>query len=380
MHTTSRKLLFALPVTLLFSAACWAQTTAFEGDVKGEDGKGVPKAVVHIERKDIKGSYKVNTDKKGHYYYGGLPIGTYRISVEVDGKERDSIDNVRSKLGDPTSVPFDLKEAAARAAAAAGAPGAPGAAKEVEKGMSAADKAAYEKKLKEQAEKMSKNKELNDAFNAGVEAQNNKQWDVAIQNFEKAISLDATQNVVFGRLADSYVSLAGTKTGADAEAALDKAVAAYQKALELKADAPEYHNNYALALAKQKKFTEAEAELTKAAQLDPGQAGKYYYNMGAVMVNTGQMEPAGTAFKKALEIDPNYADAHYQYGIYLIGKATTTADGKITPPPGTAEEFQKYLELKPDGPFADSAKAMLTTIGQTVETQFKKQTPKKKSQ
>src|SRR5579863_6646978 len=167
MLIPSRKLLISLPVTLLFSAACWAQTTAFEGDVTGEDGKGLKDAVVHIDRKDIKGNYKVKTDKKGHYYYGGLPIGTYRISVEVDGKERDSIDNVRSKLGDPTDVPFDLKEATARAAAAAGAAGGgAGAAKEVEKGMSAADKAAYEKKLKEQAEKMSKNKELNDAFNA----------------------------------------------------------------------------------------------------------------------------------------------------------------------------------------------------------------------
>jgi tetratricopeptide (TPR) repeat protein len=385
MLTASRKLLITLPVTLLFSVTCWAQTTAFDGDVKGEDGKGVQGAMVHIDRKDIKGTYKVKTDKKGHYYYGGLPIGTYRISVEVDGKERDSIDNVRSKLGDPTSVPFDLKEAAARAAAASGTAGAAGAPKEVEKGMSAADKAAYEKKLKEQSEKMAKNKELNDAFNAGVEAQNNKQWDVAIQSFEKAITLDPTQNVIFGRLADAYVNLAQTKTGAEQDAALEKSVGAYQKAIELKADAPEYHNNYALALAKQKKFAEAQAELTKAAQLDPTQAGKYYYNMGAVLVNTGQMEPAGDAFKKALEIDPNYADAHYQYGIYLIGKATTTADGKITPPPGTGEEFQKYLQLRPDGPFADSAKAMLATIGQTVETQFskpgeKKQTPKKKSQ
>ncbi len=88
-------------------------------------------------------------------------------------------------------------------------------------------------------------------------------------------------------------------------------------------------------LAKQKKFDEAQAELTKAAQLDPPQAGKYYYNIGAVLVNTGQMEPAGEAFKKAIEIDPNYADAHYQYGIYLIGKATTTADGKITRAAGT---------------------------------------------
>ncbi len=149
MPATIRRFLVAAPLTVLFSAACWAQTTAFEGDVKGEDGKGVKDAIVHIERKDIKGSYKVKTDKKGHYYYGGLPIGTYTISVEVDGKSRDSVDNVKSKLGDPTPVSFDLAAAAARAGEAGGAAGAaPG--KEVERGMSAAQKAEYEKKLQEQ--------------------------------------------------------------------------------------------------------------------------------------------------------------------------------------------------------------------------------------
>src|SRR5262249_33835570 len=210
-----------------------------------------------------------------------------------------------------------------------------------------------------------------------------KQWDVAVQSFEKASQIGPEQNVVWGRLADSYTSLAGAKTGAEQDELLGKGVAAYQKAIELKPDAPEYHNNFALALAKQKKFAEAQAELTKAAQLDPTQAGKYYYNMGAVLVNTGQTEPAGEAFKKAIEADPNYADAYLQYGITLMGKATTGADGKMTPVAGTAEAFQKYLELAPNGSKAETAKAMLQTIGASVETNFskpgeKKATPKKK--
>ena len=122
----------------------------------------------------------------------------------------------------------------------------------------------------------------------------------------------------------------------------------------------------AAALAK------AQAELTKAAQLDAANAGKYYYNLGAVYVNTGQSEPAGAAFKKAIDTDPNYADAYYQYGIYLIGKATTTPDGKIVPPEGTADAFQKYLQMRPDGQFAEPAKAMLQSMGSTVETNFDK--------
>ena len=93
---------------------------------------------------------------------------------------------------------------------------------------------------------------------------------------------------------------------------------------------------------------EAQAELTKAAELDPTNAGKYYYNLGAVLVNANQTDAAAEAFKKAIQLDANYADAHYQYAITQMAKATVAADGKITPPAGTVEELQKYLELKPN--------------------------------
>jgi tetratricopeptide (TPR) repeat protein len=114
-----------------------------------------------------------------------------------------------------------------------------------------------------------------------------------------------------------------------------------------------------------------QAELQKAAQLDPGKAGQYYYNLGALLVNAGQAEPAGEAFKKAIELDPKHADSYYQWGIYLLGKATFDASGKPTPVPGTVEAFQKYLELAPTGQFADSAKGMLASMETKVDTSFK---------
>jgi tetratricopeptide (TPR) repeat protein len=140
------------------------------------------------------------------------------------------------------------------------------------------------------------------------------------------------------------------------------------------------HNNYALALAQSKKFDEAQVELGKAAQIEPANAGKYYYNLGALLVNNGQSDAAGEAFKKAIDADPNYADAQYQYGIFLIGKAKLGADGKYEPVPGTREAFQKYLELKPDGPFAESAKGMLASLSGAVDTSYQNPAaPKKKS-
>ncbi|MFZ0595000.1 MAG: tetratricopeptide repeat protein, partial [Bryobacteraceae bacterium] len=108
---------------------------------------------------------------------------------------------------------------------------------------------------------------------------------------------------------------------------------------------------------------------------------KAYYNLGANLVNTGKSDEAADFFKKAIAADPNYADAHYQYGICLMAKAQVDASGKITPPEGTADQFQKYLELKPDGPFAQSSRDMLTQLGEKVNTVYKAPgTSKKKKQ
>jgi tetratricopeptide (TPR) repeat protein len=349
-----RKSLMILPVSLVFAAVGWAQTAAFEGTVKGPDGKPVQGAQVKIERQDVKGNYNVKTDKKGHYFYGGLPLGFYKITVAVNGQDRDAKNNIRTSVGETKDVSFDL--------AAEGAGQAAQAVDESGRALSDKERAELESKNKEQAAAMKKNKELNDAFSAGKAAAAANNWDGAIEGFAKASEVDPTQHVVWGNLADSYMSRAKVKSGAEKEADLGKAAEAYEKAIAIKADDSAYHNNYALVLAQEKKYDEAQAELTKAAQLDPANAGKYYFNLGAVYVNTGNAEPAAAAFKKAIELDPNYADAYYQYGLSLMGKA---------------EAFQKYLELKPDGPFAQPAKDMLASMGSTVQTQFKA-APKKK--
>jgi tetratricopeptide (TPR) repeat protein len=370
----------------LFAGAAWAQISAIEGDVKGPDGQPLKDAQILIERQDMKGTYKgAKTDKKGHYIYNGLPFpGTYTVSVMVSGEKRDEQKNIRTQLGDPINVSFDLKasasqQQAAQASAAAGA--APTA--EQERGLSKDQKEALEKQSKENAAIIAKNKALNDAFNAGKDALAAKNYDAAVEAFQKGADMDPNQNVIWANLADAYVGLAGTKTGADQQAALDKALDGYSKAIALKPDNPAYHNNYALTLAKAKKFDEAQAELNKAAQLDPSQAGRYYYNLGAVLVNNGQTGPAEVAFKKAIEVNPDYADAQFQYATALSAKLTTGTDGKVVAPDGMKDALEKYLSLEPTGQFADAAKSMLQMIGATIQTNYqnpdaKKAPPKKK--
>ena len=362
-----RNLALAATGLALFVFTAMAQQGSMQGDVKDTDGKPLVGAMVKIDRTDIKAHYQVKSDKKGHYFHAGLPYGTYTVSIEVGGKDQVITQGVPLRGGDPVNVPIDLSQAAAQGQDQAKAQ----AAADATRGMSAAEKAALEKANKEREAELKKNKELNDTFNAGIAAAQGKQYDQAVASFTKATELGPQQHVVWAQLAEAEVNFAGTKSGADADAEMQKGLGAYAKAIELKPDDAGYHNNYALALARAKKFPEAQGELTKAATLDPPNAGRYYYNLGALLVNAGQNEPAGEAFKSAIDKDPNYADAQYQYGVYLLSKATVGADGKVTPVAGTADAFQKYLQLKPDGPFADSAKSMLASLGATIDTSYK---------
>jgi len=382
-----RNLVVAAAGACLLALTSFAQITAIEGDVKGEDGAPAVKAVVKIVRTDIKGNYKCDTNKKGHYFYNGLPLGTYNITVEIGGKEMDGVKGVRTRLGDPTPVNFDLqKMAQARAAqnaqmSAAAAGTGPALSKEQERGMTKEQKEAYDKAIKEREQSMKKNKELNDAFSAGLTAMQNKDYDTAVTSLTKASELDPKQVAVWAQLADAHVNAAAKKTGADFDAEMAKGIESYNKAIELNPADAATHNNFALALGKAKKFPEMQAELQKAAELDPPKAGQYYYNLGAMLVNAGQAEPAGQAFKKAIELDPKHADSYYQLGVYLVGKASFAADGKVTPVAGTVEAFQKYLELAPTGQFADSAKGMLASMDTKVDTSYKNPNapaPKKK--
>jgi len=351
---------------LFLSLPAFSQTSTIEGVVKDPDGKPLPNAVITIHRTDIKGDYTVKTDKKGHYGHYGLPLnGVYDVSVTVDGQVKDFIKNVRTK-GDPTTADFNLKSAQAQAAGALPA--------DVERGMTKAQKEDFEKQTKAREAQLAKNKELNDNYQAGRTALEAKMYDEAIDALNKAAVLDDKQVAIWSSLADAYVGAAGAKP-AEAAALYDKGFDAFKKAIELSGtmepkDQAAYYNNYALALAKDKKIDDAKVNLDKAAQLDPTGAGKYFYNMGALLVNGAQNEAAGDEFKKSIAADPTYADAYYQYGLYLTSKATTDAAGKIIAAPGTIEALQKYLELKPDGPFAGSAKELIASLGGTVSTNY----------
>ncbi|HEY6400816.1 MAG TPA: carboxypeptidase-like regulatory domain-containing protein, partial [Blastocatellia bacterium] len=80
-------------VIALASLTASAQTGRLEGDVvKADTKEPIVGAEIQIERTDIKGSYPVKTDKKGHFLHAGVPyVGTYTIMVSAPGFQPDFI-------------------------------------------------------------------------------------------------------------------------------------------------------------------------------------------------------------------------------------------------------------------------------------------------
>lgn len=355
-----------------------AQTAMVQGTVKDADGKPIVGAIVAYHNKDTGQTYNIKTDKKGHYLSLGVVLGTYNVQLLENGKELYHLNNVRVSL-DGTTTDIDLKKEQEMAA----------------KGIGLSPE-QLKQRQEQQAKQEAQNKlvkGLNDQLAAANQASISGDYDTAIKILTAASQQDPSQDVIWARLGSVYSTSAAKQTDpAEKTNRYNQAVDAFQKAIDAKqkaigekppTDADKnalgaYYNNMAEAMGKVGKSDDAIKAYEEAAKLNPAQGGQYYFNEGAVLTNSGKVDEAITAFDKCIAADPNRADAYYWKGVNMIGKATLKGS-KMVAPDGTAEAFNKYLELKPDGPYAEPAKQMLASIGAAVETSYgsKKKTSKR---
>jgi tetratricopeptide (TPR) repeat protein len=368
-------LLFAILALGLCVPPVFAQASStVKGVCKDAQGNPIVDGIVVLVNQDNGQKYTLKTNKKGEYFSLGLTPGTYNLTLyknaddQKAGKEMDHLN--KAKIGlDENTFDFDVKKEQEDAAKG--------------KGISPEEL----KKMQEQTAKAEKEKstvgKLNDKLNAAKAAADTGDYDTAIAALTEATQMDATRDLIWFKLGDYYRMSAPKQTDpAEKQKRLDSAVESYQKAVEIKKAAPPdkdpaasakalaaYYNNLADAYYKAKKVDEAVKTYELAAQTDPSSAAQAYFNIGAVLTNSGRPDEANAAFDKCLAADPNRSEAYYQKGLNLLGKATLQGDKTIAPP-GTTEAFQKYLELSPTGPNAQSAKDLLASLGAKVETSY----------
>jgi tetratricopeptide (TPR) repeat protein len=350
------------------------------GTVKGvcKDVQGAPiaDAVVVYANQDNGQKYTLKTNKKGEYFSLGLAAGKYQVTLYKTAddakanKEVFHVNGFQVQL-DENTLDFDLQKEQQKAAQG--------------QGLTPEQLKQRQEALEKQEKEKTTIKSLNEKIVAANTAMKAGDFETAIATLTEATQTDATRDVIWAQLADGYRGSALKQTDpAEKLKRLQEAVADYQKAIDIKQKNMEtaakknpddnkqlaaYYNNLGEAAGKSGKIDDAVKAYTQAAQVNPEGAAGYYYNAGAVFTNAGKVDDAIAAFDKCIAADPNRADAYYQKGVNLIGKATLQGD-KMVAPPGTAEAFQKYLELQPTGPYADVSKQMLASIGASIETGF----------
>jgi tetratricopeptide (TPR) repeat protein len=345
----SSYILAVLFVIAMCAAPLWGQFEGtLSGTVKDASGKPMAGATLRLYDPQTARKYELKTDKNGFYKSTAIYFGTYKVTLLQNGNPIDEHNNVPVNPGQETTSDFN-------------------------EGGNASAVSPEEQAKREAAHKQNeKVKGLNASLTQAKELEGAGNYDQAITVLTQATQVDPNQDLVWGYLGDAQRGAAAHSSDAQAKAKFySDAVASYQKALAIKPTGAAYHAGLADAYARSGQTDKAVQEYATAAQDDPTNAGAYYYNEGVVFTNTNKSDEAIAAFDKAIQADPNRADAYYLKGQAMMAKGTTKGD-KMVVPDGTAEAFQKYLELQPTGKYAEVAKQMLAAIGAPVQTTFGK--------
>jgi Tfp pilus assembly protein PilF len=404
----------------LLTMAAGAQVTSIQGMVEDPDHRPLSGIAIRIERQDLAGSYNVRTDANGRFFYAGLPIGMFRVSCVGD---IDSGVELRTRTGDPAPLKLTCVVGERRQESSDARRGKPGrevlsrvcedldrvaqttdeklplnrvrdkfeafqfrlergrfdgeVLDEAIRGLDAVIERGhlrvrdrddlgedarrlrdfrarheYEGAPPPAASAQTPRSSLEEAFNEGLAAMRANDNRTAIAAFRRALDIDPNQHAIWANLAEAQ-----SRSGS-----LGQAEASCRRAVDLKPADATYRNNYAIILAKIGKRDDAWTQLEEAARLDPSNGGQYFFNLGAILVNASQNDDASRAFARSIEMNPNYAESHYQYALTLAAQATVSSSGRLRGVGKARAELETYLRLTPNGPHAENARAMLETL------------------
>jgi tetratricopeptide (TPR) repeat protein len=184
------------------------------------------------------------------------------------------------------------------------------------------------------------------AYNEGVSALKSNDLAGAASHFEQAAALNPELADAHIVLAEVYMEL---KRNADAAAAADRYLAlkpADPRGLRVRYDA--------LKAAGDKAKTQAALDALMAADPKDAETAVRLFNEGAERTRTGSYDEAALYFERVTQIapdDPKFAKAHY-----VLGLAYAKDDAKKEQ---AKEHLQKFLQLAPSDPDAETAKQML---------------------
>ena len=370
-------------VPAAYGQAAGGAAASIQGHAQDEVGVSVKDGEVRLttdvnkpmaERKYL---YVFKTDANGDYKGTGIAPGTYLVNLFRGTTSVDFIADQAFKAGDDKTENFD---------------------------MSRPDYIAKEtpERRKQIEEFKAKNAEANNAnknivqLNATMTAVRadlkspSPNFDKDVTDSKAVTDSRPTEPLLWVLYGDALTAQADhgaatdrqNKTNPNTDDAVKQmyssAIDAYKKAGDLYEAQPKkspeieatVDNELGNVYAKTGNTTDAASAYDKAIALQPQNAGLFYTNEAAVFFNAHQDQPALDAANKAIAADPTKPSPYFVKGQELLQKATVDKAGKIVPPPGCVDAYQKYLELAPDGPEAPAVRDTLTALGEKVATHY----------
>jgi TolB-like protein/predicted Ser/Thr protein kinase len=160
----------------------------------------------------------------------------------------------------------------------------------------------------------------------------------SIDSFQQAIAADPDYALAYAGLGDTYNVIPSYRAGITSRQAGLLADAATRKALELDDSLPEAHLARAGFLTFAWKWREAEQEYRRAIELDPNSAPAHYLYAFSLLVPEKRFDQAFEEFRLALSLDPLSPIMNTNY-------ATTLMDAHRYPE--ALAQFQRTLERDP---------------------------------
>ncbi len=125
----------------------------------------------------------------------------------------------------------------------------------------------------------------------------------AAEYFQQAIAADSAYSNAYAGLAQAYLLMPFYNAGASEEV-FPKSRAAAIRAIELDGTSPEGHAALAMLLSYNFKFGESEAEFKRAIELDPNYATAHHWYGNTLLTTLGRFDEAIKEGKRAIELDP----------------------------------------------------------------------------
>lgn len=294
--------------------------------------------------------YTLNVDENGDFKGQNIAPGSYtmvyRKADTPKDKVVDQIDNVKIVAGQDTEANDDMSR------------------QEYVDKLSPEQKKEIEEIKTKNAGIMKENaqiKNLNGDLQKARTDSKNKNYADAVSLMQHDVAIKPDEPLLWVELGQAQL---GLKQYDDAITSLNKAIT-----LETAAKKPNEAvigsagNALGEAYADANKIPESQAAYDAAAKANPTDAGMYYQNETIVMSRTGQTDAIVAAADKAIAADPTRPIPYYLKGQALIGKATMDPKTqKIVAPEGCKEAYEKYLQLAPNGQFANDAKQVIAQL------------------